>query len=61
MKKYSLEKTVCPKCGKAYAIPKGSTKAFHCPGRNCHEMVNTKGKQIQGDRDSSSTSTKGSS
>ena len=45
MKKYSYVNTVCPKCGKVYAIPKGSTKAFHCPGRNCHEMVNAKAKQ----------------
>ena len=45
MKKYSFEKVQCPKCGKVYAILKGSNHTFHCPGRNCHEMVNSKQKQ----------------
>jgi len=45
MKKYAFEAVQCPKCGKEYAVPKGSTKAFHCPGRNCHEMVNAKPRQ----------------
>lgn len=45
MKTYAFEKVVCPKCGKVYAIPKGATTAFHCPGKNCHEMVNAKSKQ----------------
>jgi ssDNA-binding Zn-finger/Zn-ribbon topoisomerase 1 len=40
MKTYSFVRVICPKCGKAYAIAKGATKAFHCPGRNCREMVN---------------------
>ena len=44
-KKYSFEKVQCPKCGKVYAIQKGATKGFHCPGRNCHEMVNARQKQ----------------
>lgn len=42
VKKYTFERVVCPKCGKAYAISKGSTASFHCPGKNCHEMVNAK-------------------
>jgi hypothetical protein len=41
MKKYSFEKTVCPKCARTYAIPKGSTKAFHCPGGNCQSPAAT--------------------
>ena len=47
VKKYSFEKVVCPKCGKAYVIPKGSTASFHCPGKNCHEMVNVKAKETK--------------
>jgi tRNA(Ile2) C34 agmatinyltransferase TiaS len=47
MKKYAFEKVVCPKCGKAYAVAKGSSAAFHCPGRNCHEMVNAKAKEVK--------------
>lgn len=40
MPKKSFEKVTCPKCGRTYAVIKGATKALHCPGRNCHEMVN---------------------
>jgi ribosomal protein S27E len=40
MARKTFEKVTCPKCGRAYAVIKGATKAFHCPGRNCHEMVN---------------------
>jgi ribosomal protein S27E len=40
MARKSFEKVTCPKCGRVYAVIKGATKAFHCPGRNCHEMVN---------------------
>ena len=45
MTKRSFEKVTCPKCGRVYAIAKGFSKPFHCPGRNCHEMVNARGKQ----------------
>ena len=55
MKKYSFEKTVCPKCGKAYAILKGSTKAFHCRGSNCHEMVNASAAPTGNDAGASTT------
>ena len=57
MKKYSYEKTVCPKCGKVYAILKGSTKAFHCPGSNCHEMVNASAAPTGNGADASATPT----
>jgi len=40
MAKKSFTNVNCPKCGRKYAIPKGSTKEFHCPGKNCHAMVN---------------------
>jgi ribosomal protein L37AE/L43A len=40
MARKQFEKVTCPKCARTYAILKGSTKAFHCPGSNCHEMVN---------------------
>lgn len=40
MAKKTFVNVNCPKCGKKYAIPKGSTKEFHCPGKNCHAMVN---------------------
>ncbi len=40
MKTYSFEKVACPKCGKVYAVAKGMATPFHCPGKNCHELVN---------------------
>jgi len=40
MAKKTFMNVNCPKCGRKYAIPKGSTKEFHCPGKNCHAMVN---------------------
>ena len=40
MARKAFEKVVCPKCGRSYAVLKGYNKAFHCPGSNCHEMVN---------------------
>jgi len=43
MAKKAFERVVCPKCGRSYAVLKGHSKAFHCPGSNCHEMVNAKG------------------
>ena len=45
MAKKQFEKVSCPKCGRVYAVLKGYNKTFHCPGSNCHEMVNAKGKQ----------------
>ena len=51
MARKQFEKVTCPKCARTYAILKGSTKAFHCPGSNCHEMVNAKGKQQEAKRE----------
>jgi len=42
MAKYSFEKVVCPKCRRVYAVNKGATKEFHCPGKRCHELVGGK-------------------
>jgi len=42
MAKYAFEKVVCEKCGREYAVTKGSTKAFHCPGSRCHQLVGGK-------------------
>jgi len=40
MTKQSYVKVECPKCGRVYAIPKGSTRTFPCPGKNCNATVN---------------------
>ena len=55
MARKQFERVTCPKCARTYAILKGSTKAFHCPGSNCHEMVNASAAPTGNGADASAT------
>ena len=42
MATYSFENVKCEKCGRVYAVPKGTAKDFRCPDKRCRETANPK-------------------
>ena len=39
MATYSFENVKCEKCGRVYAVPKGTAKDFRCPRADCNEKA----------------------